>query len=44
MATYVKYNDFVLELGKAVHNFTTHSFKVALTNTAPNVSTHAAPR
>jgi hypothetical protein len=42
MASYVKYNDFVDQLGRAVHNFATHSFKVALTNTAPNVATHVS--
>ena len=42
MASYVKYNDFVLELGKGVHNFSSHVYKVALTNTAPNVATHVS--
>lgn len=40
MATLTFYNDFADQLGRAVHNFSSHSFKVALTNTAPNVSTH----
>lgn len=34
-----KFQDFVEQLGKGVHNFGTHTFKVALTNTAPTVST-----
>lgn len=40
MAAYVKYNDFVEQLCKAVHDLDgTHVLKVALTNTAP-VATH----
>jgi hypothetical protein len=38
MATYNKFNSFVDDLSKAVHNFTTSTgnvFKVVLTNTAP---------
>jgi hypothetical protein len=42
MAAYVKYNDFSLQLHKAKHDFTSHVFKIALTNTAPNVATHVA--
>lgn len=38
MATYVKYNQFVEDLAKAVHNFGTHSFKVALSNGTPSAS------
>lgn len=43
MATYVKYQNFVEDLGKAVHNLAAagHTVKVALSNTAPNVATHA---
>jgi hypothetical protein len=43
MASYVKYNQFVEDLANAVHHLfgTTDTLKVALTNTAPNVSTHA---
>lgn len=42
MATFTKYQDFVEQLGKAVHDLDgTHTLKVALTNTAPNVATHA---
>lgn len=42
MAVYVKYQDFVEQLCKGVHqcHAAGHTFKVALTNTAPNVSTH----
>lgn len=42
MATYVKYNDFVEQLAKGVHQLHAagHTCKVALTNTAPNVSAH----
>lgn len=35
MATYTKFQDFVEQLGKAVHNFSSHTFKAALSNTAP---------
>jgi hypothetical protein len=41
MATYNKYEKFVEHLAKAVHDFSAHSFRVALTNTAPNLGTHA---
>lgn len=41
MASGVKYNQFVEDLGNAVHNFSTHAIKIALTNTAPNVAAHA---
>jgi hypothetical protein len=40
MATYSKYNQFVEDLAKGVHNFSTGVFKVALSNAAP-VATHA---
>lgn len=40
MATYVKYDQFVEDLAKKVHNLSADTLKVALTNTAPNVSTH----
>jgi hypothetical protein len=30
-----KFQDFVEQLGKGVHNFSTHTFKIALTNSAP---------
>lgn len=41
MAAFVKYQDFAEQLGKGVHVLGTHTLKVALTNTAPNVATHA---
>jgi hypothetical protein len=41
MPAFTKYNCFPLDLGKALHDFTTHAVKLALTNTAPNVATHA---
>jgi len=42
MATYVKYQNFVEDLGKGVHNLAAagDTVKVALTNAAPNVATH----
>jgi hypothetical protein len=39
-ATFTFYQDFKEQLGKAVHNLSSHTFKLALTNAAPNVSTH----
>ena len=38
MATQNKFNDFPEQLEKGVHNFASHVFKVALTNTAPSAS------
>lgn len=35
MATFNKFQDFVEQVLKGVHNFSTHTFKVALTNSAP---------
>ena len=35
MATFNKINDFVEDLANGVHDFDTHSFKYALSNTAP---------
>ncbi len=35
MATFSKFNQFVEDLGEAVHNFSSHSCKVMLVNTAP---------
>lgn len=40
MAAFNKYNDFVDQLGRGVHNFGSHTLKLAFTNTAPNASTH----
>lgn len=33
-----KFQDFVEQLGKGVHNFSSNSFKVALTNSAPSAT------
>lgn len=41
-STFTFYQDFKEQLGKAVHNLSSHTIKVALTNTAPNVATHTA--
>ena len=35
MATFNRFNSFTFELGKGTHNFSAHTFKVALTNSAP---------
>ncbi len=40
MAAYVKYHDFVEKLVLQVHDFDSHTFKIALSNAAPNVATH----
>jgi hypothetical protein len=40
MASYVKYENFVEDFLEGVHDFDLHTFKIALTNSAPNVSTH----
>lgn len=41
MATFNKFQQFVEDLGKGVHNLDTGAIKVYLTNTAPNAATHA---
>lgn len=43
MASYVKYQQFAEDLGNKVHDLfgTNDTLKIALTNTAPNVATHA---
>jgi hypothetical protein len=41
LAAFNKYNAFVQNLGRGVHNLNTDTIKVALTNTAPNAATHA---
>ena len=43
MASYNKYNIFVEDLANGVHDIfgTTHTFKILLSNTAPNAATHA---
>lgn len=38
MATYSKYFDFVEQLCNGVHNFSSHTFKVALSNGTPSQS------
>ena len=38
MATYSKYNDFVEQLVNGVHNFSAHTFKVALSNGTPSAA------
>jgi hypothetical protein len=38
-STFTFFHDFSDQLGKAVHDFSTHTFKAALTNTAPTVAT-----
>lgn len=35
MAVYNKFSDYVDQLNRAVHNWASHTFKAALTNTAP---------
>lgn len=40
MATFVKFQDFVEQLGLKNHNLNTDTLKVFLTSTTPNVSTH----
>jgi len=35
VAAFNKFNDFAEQLGKGVHQFGTHTFKVVLTNSAP---------
>lgn len=39
-STFTFYQDFKEQLGKAVHNLGSHTFKIALTNSAPNAATH----
>lgn len=50
MATYNKFQDFSEQLVRGVHDWDLHTFKIALTNTAPavtdtswNVTSHPAP-
>jgi hypothetical protein len=38
MAAFNKFQNFVEDIGKAVHNFSSHTLKMALTNTAPNAT------
>lgn len=37
-SSFTKFQDFVEQLGKAVHNFGSHTFKIALTNSAPSAT------
>ena len=37
-SAFTKFYDFADQLGKAKHDFSTHTFKIALTNTAPVVT------
>jgi hypothetical protein len=39
-STFTFYQDFKEQLGKGVHDLSTHDLKFAVTNSAPNVSTH----
>lgn len=41
MASFNKYNCFVQDLGRKVHNLNADVLKIALSNTAPNAGTHA---
>jgi len=38
MATYNKFNQFVEDLANGVHNFSSHTLKLGLTNTSPNAA------
>ena len=38
MATYNKFQDYVEQVNKGVHDWSTHTFKVALTNSAPSAT------
>lgn len=40
MAAFVKYEQFVADLGVKVHDLNADTMKIALTNTAPNAATH----
>lgn len=40
MASFNKYNCFVQDVGRGVHNLNTNVLKVALSDTAPNAATH----
>jgi hypothetical protein len=39
-STFTFYQDFKEQLGKGLHDLSTHDIKVALTNAAPNAGTH----
>lgn len=38
MATYTKFQDYVEQVNKAVHNWSSNTFKAALSNTAPSAT------
>lgn len=38
MAAYNKFQDYVEQVNKAVHNWSSHTFKVALSNSAPSAT------
>jgi hypothetical protein len=40
-STLTLYQDFKEQLAKGKHDFSTHTLKIALTNTAPNAASHA---
>ena len=40
MATQVAFQDYVEKLNRGIHDWSTHTFKVMLTNVAPNAATH----
>lgn len=40
-SAFTLYQDLREQLGKGVHNFSSHTLKIAFTNSAPNVATHA---
>lgn len=39
-STFTFFYDFSEQIGKGVHNFSAHTFKIALTNTAPTASSN----
>jgi len=41
MATYQKAQDYAEQVNKAVHNWSSHTFKAAFSNTTPNLATMA---
>lgn len=40
MATFIHFDEFLGELGKATHNLSTNTLKMALTNSAPTADTY----
>lgn len=39
-STLTTFDDLAEQIGKGVHNFSSHTFKLALTNSAPNAATN----